>query len=94
MDTFLEKVLPKLFRIFSKYIQSLLFVLWCIWKIWPPGSLEEEVQNLVKCWEVENINKVLPEDFKIMDPNKVTFSLNGINLQSKTQYFKMAFLNN
>ncbi|XP_022143666.1 pathogen-related protein-like [Momordica charantia] len=55
-------------------------------KIWPPGSLEEEVQNLVKNWEVENINKVVPEDFKIMDPKKVTFSLNGrkpITLEEK-----------
>lgn len=55
-------------------------------KIWPPGSLEEEVQNLVKNWEVENINKVKQEDYKIMDPNKVTFSLNGrkpITLEEK-----------
>ncbi|KAL6218111.1 PREDICTED: pathogen-related protein-like [Fragaria vesca subsp. vesca] len=53
-------------------------------KIWPAGSLEEKVQNLVKTWEMELFHKVNIEDFKTLDPNKYTFSLNGrkgINLE-------------
>lgn len=46
-------------------------------KIWPPGSLEEQVQNMVKTWEMEMFHKVKMEDFKSVDPNKYTFSLNG-----------------
>ncbi|KAK0575414.1 hypothetical protein LWI29_000149 [Acer saccharum] len=45
--------------------------------IWPPGSLEEKVQNLVKTWEMEMFNKTCFEDYKTVDPNKYTFSLNG-----------------
>ncbi|PRQ24846.1 putative NTF2-like domain-containing protein [Rosa chinensis] len=53
-------------------------------KIWPAGSLEEKVQNLVKTWEMELFHKANIEDFKTLDPNKYTFSLNGrkgINLE-------------
>ncbi|XP_034228460.1 pathogen-related protein-like isoform X1 [Prunus dulcis] len=46
-------------------------------KIWPPGSLEHEVQNLVKTWEMELFHKANLDDFKTLDPNKYTFSLNG-----------------
>ncbi|XP_021819988.1 pathogen-related protein-like isoform X2 [Prunus avium] len=46
-------------------------------KIWPPGSLEDEVQNLVKTWEMELFHKGNLDDFKTLDPNKYTFSLNG-----------------
>ncbi|KAK9269950.1 hypothetical protein L1049_025523 [Liquidambar formosana] len=46
-------------------------------KIWPPGSLEEKVQNLVKSWEMEIFHKTRLEDFKTLDPKKYTFSLNG-----------------
>ncbi|CAB4289177.1 unnamed protein product [Prunus armeniaca] len=46
-------------------------------KIWPPGSLEDEVQNLVKTWEMELFHKAKLDDFKTLDPNKYTFSLNG-----------------
>ncbi|XP_068325296.1 pathogen-related protein-like [Pyrus communis] len=46
-------------------------------KIWPPGSLEEEVQNLVKTWEMELFHKSNPDDFKTLDPNKYTVSVNG-----------------
>ncbi|TQD69834.1 hypothetical protein C1H46_044634 [Malus baccata] len=45
--------------------------------IWPPGSLEEEVQNLVKTWEMELFHKSNPDDFKTLDPNKYTVSVNG-----------------
>ncbi|KAF5444618.1 hypothetical protein F2P56_033738 [Juglans regia] len=46
-------------------------------KIWPPGSLEENVQNLVKTWEMEIFHKTNLDDFKTLDPKKYTFSLNG-----------------
>ncbi|KAK2659306.1 hypothetical protein Ddye_005839 [Dipteronia dyeriana] len=45
--------------------------------IWPPGSLEEKVQNLVKTWEMELFHKTSFEDYKTLDQNKYTFSLNG-----------------
>lgn len=45
-------------------------------KIWPPGSLEEKVQNLLKTYEMEIVHKA-PEDFKTIDPKKFTFSING-----------------
>ncbi|KAK8308823.1 hypothetical protein V6Z11_D02G086600 [Gossypium hirsutum] len=47
-------------------------------KVWPPGSLEEKVQNLVKSWEMEIFHKASLEVFKTIDVNKYTFSLNGI----------------
>ncbi|PRQ24832.1 putative NTF2-like domain-containing protein [Rosa chinensis] len=46
-------------------------------KIWPPGSLEERVQNLVKTWEMELFHKTIDADYKSLDPNNYTFSLNG-----------------
>ncbi|GMP46518.1 hypothetical protein CsSME_00014637 [Camellia sinensis var. sinensis] len=45
-------------------------------KIWPQGSLEEKVQNLLKSWEMEMFHKASFDDFKTMDPRKYTFSLN------------------
>jgi hypothetical protein len=49
-------------------------------KIWPPGSLEEKVQRLVKSWEMEFFHKTNFDDFKTLDPKKYTFSLNGTNI--------------
>ncbi|KAL7262922.1 hypothetical protein ACSBR1_001147 [Camellia fascicularis] len=46
-------------------------------KIWPQGSLEEKVQNLLKSWEMEIFHKKSFDDFKTMDPKTYTFSLNG-----------------
>ncbi|PRQ24836.1 putative NTF2-like domain-containing protein [Rosa chinensis] len=46
-------------------------------KIWPPGSLEEMVQNLLKTYEMEIFHKANPEDFKSIDPKMFTLSLNG-----------------
>ncbi|KAK1356793.1 pathogen-related protein-like [Heracleum sosnowskyi] len=46
-------------------------------KIWPAGSLEEKVQNLVKTWEMEIFHKARLEDFKTLDPYKFTLSING-----------------
>ena len=45
-------------------------------KVWPPGSLEEMVQNLLKTWEMEIFHKARVEDFKVIDPS-FTYSLNG-----------------
>ena len=50
-------------------------VIW--WKIWPPGSLEERVQNLVKTWEMELFHKTSDADYKSFDSSNYTFSLNG-----------------
>ena len=47
------------------------------WQIWPAGSLEEKVQNLVKTWEMEIFHKTNPNEYKSLDPKKYTFSLNG-----------------
>jgi len=55
-------------------------------KIWPPGSLEEKVQNLVKTWEMEMFHKACFDDCKTVDPKKYRFSLNGregISLEEK-----------
>ncbi|GLU07050.1 hypothetical protein SLE2022_240280 [Rubroshorea leprosula] len=47
-------------------------------KIWPPGSLEEKVQNLVKTWEMEVFHKACFDDCKTMvDPKIFTSSVNG-----------------
>ncbi|KAJ6352622.1 hypothetical protein OIU76_001791 [Salix suchowensis] len=47
-------------------------------KVWPPGSLEEKVQNLVKTWEMEMFNKTCFDDYKSVDLKNYTFSLNGM----------------
>ncbi|XVF64390.1 hypothetical protein PTKIN_Ptkin09bG0165600 [Pterospermum kingtungense] len=46
-------------------------------KIWPPGSLEEKVQNLVKTWEMEMFHKISPHDYKSVDIKNYTVSVNG-----------------
>ncbi|KAI3996107.1 hypothetical protein MKX01_018176 [Papaver californicum] len=46
-------------------------------QVWPAGSIEEEVQNLVKTWEMEMVHKTRVQDFKTIDPAKFTFSKNG-----------------
>ncbi|RZC67551.1 hypothetical protein C5167_011244 [Papaver somniferum] len=51
-------------------------------KVWPAGSVEEEVQNLVKTWEMEMFHKIRLEDFKTIDPSNYMFSLNGRKLIS------------
>lgn len=54
---------------------SILLTCWC--KVWPSGSLEEKVQNLVKTWEMEMFHKTCFDDYKSVDPKNYTFSLNG-----------------
>ncbi|PIN03995.1 hypothetical protein CDL12_23480 [Handroanthus impetiginosus] len=46
-------------------------------KIWPVGSLEERVQNLVKTWEMEVVHKANPDDFKTLDAKKFVLGING-----------------
>ncbi|XP_076942715.1 pathogen-related protein-like [Bidens hawaiensis] len=46
-------------------------------KIWPSGSLEEQVQNMLKTWEMELFHKMKAEDFKTVDVTKLTLSVNG-----------------
>ncbi|KAJ0025322.1 pathogen-related protein-like [Pistacia vera] len=58
-------------------------------KVWPAGSLEEKVQNLAKSWEMEMIHKTRIEDFKTIDTNKFTFSLNGRKAQTIEEISKL-----
>lgn len=57
-------------------------------KVWPPGSLEEMVQKLVKTWEMEIFHKARVEDFKIIDPS-FTYSLNGRKALSLNEVAKL-----
>ncbi|KAE9603977.1 hypothetical protein Lal_00001970 [Lupinus albus] len=55
-------------------------------KEWPLGSVEEQVQTLVKNWEMEMFHKVDLHENRSVDPEKYTFSLNGrrpISLEEK-----------
>ncbi|KAH1114243.1 hypothetical protein J1N35_007621 [Gossypium stocksii] len=45
-------------------------------KIWPPASLEEKVQNLVKTWEMEMFNKISFSDYKSVKLQNYTVSVN------------------
>ncbi|KAL5560410.1 hypothetical protein UlMin_036621 [Ulmus minor] len=59
-------------------------------KIWPPESLGEKVQNLVKTWEMEMFHKTDLNDYKTVDLKNYTFSLNGrkpITLEEKRKRF-------
>ncbi|KAJ9146164.1 hypothetical protein P3X46_028468 [Hevea brasiliensis] len=58
-------------------------------KVWPPGSLEEKVQNLVKTWEMELFHKACVDDYKSIDPKKYTFSLNGRKPLTLEETFKL-----
>ncbi|XP_073305361.1 pathogen-related protein-like isoform X2 [Primulina huaijiensis] len=45
--------------------------------IWPAGSLEEKIQNLVKTWEMELVHKADPNEYKTVDPQKFVVGING-----------------
>lgn len=45
--------------------------------MWPKGSLEEVVQNLVKTWEMELSHKTRVSDFKSIHHEKFCISVNG-----------------
>ncbi|KAF9599690.1 hypothetical protein IFM89_001636 [Coptis chinensis] len=44
---------------------------------WAVGTLEEKVQRLLKSWEMEIFHKVRPQDFKTLNPETFTSSING-----------------
>lgn len=44
-------------------------------QVWPKGSLEEIVQNLVKTWEMELSHKTKVGDFKTIDHEKFAVGL-------------------
>ncbi|XP_047964265.1 pathogen-related protein-like [Salvia hispanica] len=46
-------------------------------KVWPAGSLEEYVQNLVKTWEMELVHKANPDQYKTFDHKKCVLGVNG-----------------
>ncbi|KAL8515202.1 hypothetical protein ACS0TY_014060 [Phlomoides rotata] len=46
-------------------------------KVWPAGSLEEYVQNLVKTWEMEVVHKANPNEYKTLEPSKFVIGING-----------------
>ncbi|KAJ3684868.1 hypothetical protein LUZ61_014032 [Rhynchospora tenuis] len=46
-------------------------------KEWPKGSLEETVQNAIKTWEMELSHKTRLSDFKSINHEKFTLSVNG-----------------
>ncbi|KAL0403813.1 UNVERIFIED_CONTAM: Pathogen-related protein [Sesamum radiatum] len=46
-------------------------------RIWDAGSLEDQVQNLVKTWEMESIHKADPDDYKTVDAKKYVVGVNG-----------------
>ncbi|QCE15651.1 pathogen-related protein-like [Vigna unguiculata] len=55
-------------------------------KVWAPGSLEEQVQTMVKQWEMEMFHKLDFQENRSVDPEKYIFSLNGrkgISLEEK-----------
>ncbi|CAL9086402.1 unnamed protein product [Musa acuminata var. zebrina] len=55
-------------------------------KVWEAGSLEERVQHMVKTWEMEMFHKRRFQDYKTVNPDNYTFSLNGrrpITLEQK-----------
>ncbi|KAK6131493.1 hypothetical protein DH2020_034755 [Rehmannia glutinosa] len=45
--------------------------------IWPAGSLEEYVQNLVKTWEMELVHKANPNDYKTLEAENFVLGING-----------------
>ncbi|KAF6159034.1 hypothetical protein GIB67_028750 [Kingdonia uniflora] len=62
-------------------------------QVWEEGSPEEKVQRLLKTWEMEIFHKVRLEDFKTLDPEKYTFSLNGRPPQSMQDLMKLGGYN-
>ncbi|KAF3322009.1 pathogen-related protein [Carex littledalei] len=46
-------------------------------KEWPKGSLEETVQNTIKTWEMELSHKLRLSDFKSINRETFTLSVNG-----------------
>ncbi|KAJ4751763.1 Pathogen-related protein [Rhynchospora pubera] len=45
--------------------------------VWEKGTLEERVQRLLKTYEMEIVHKARSQDYKTIDPDGFTFSVNG-----------------
>jgi hypothetical protein len=45
--------------------------------MWPAGSLEDLVSNLIKNWKKETSHKSRLEDWRTVNTHKYTFSCNG-----------------
>ncbi|KAI4357171.1 hypothetical protein L6164_001137 [Bauhinia variegata] len=45
--------------------------------VWAPGTIEYEVQGLVKNWEMEVLNKADVNQYRSIDPTKFSFWVNG-----------------
>ncbi|XP_068648618.1 pathogen-related protein-like [Aristolochia californica] len=61
--------------------------------VWPEGSLEERVQNIVKTWEMEIVHKVNAEDYKSVNAEKFTHSVNGRRPMSLQDVMKVGSYN-
>ncbi|GAA0167222.1 hypothetical protein Leryth_023752 [Lithospermum erythrorhizon] len=56
--------------------------------IWAVGSIEEKVQRLAKTFEMELVHKANPDEYKTVDANKCSISVNGrkpLSFQEKKQ---------
>ncbi|KAG0583042.1 hypothetical protein KC19_3G104300 [Ceratodon purpureus] len=62
-------------------------------QVWPTGSLEETVQNLVKTWEMELSHKTKVTDFKTIDQEKFCISVNGGPKFSATETLQVGSYN-
>ncbi|KAK9364560.1 hypothetical protein V1509DRAFT_517488 [Lipomyces kononenkoae] len=58
-----------------------------------PGSLEQIVQNIVKNWEIEASFKSSLSDWRTVDPEKYSFSINGGEPQPASHMLKVGTYN-
>ena len=58
-----------------------------------PGSLESMVENLVKNWEIEASHKMQVSDWRTVDPENYTFSINGGPPQDAEHMLKVGTYN-
>ncbi|KAK5088007.1 hypothetical protein LTS08_004931 [Lithohypha guttulata] len=58
-----------------------------------PGSLESMVENLVKNWEIEASHKMKLSDWRTIDANNYTFSINGGPKQDGEHMLKVGTYN-
>ncbi|XP_022985125.1 pathogen-related protein-like [Cucurbita maxima] len=62
-------------------------------KVWPKGSVEEKVQNMVKTLQMEFANKARLQDFKIINPQKFHVFVNGREGVSGEEAVKLGVFN-
>lgn len=61
-------------------------------QVWPAGSLEEYVQNLVKTWEMELVHKANPDQYKSFDHKKCVLGVNGTCISLLFSCYKNGFV--